>query len=138
MPAFMNRFFDRLRSLMYGRNGPDALSYALMIAALVIAMLSIFIRFSYLSILSTLLILLAVWRQFSRNVAKRQAENAKFLGIWQKISGWFSLQQRKFRERKTYRYLKCPACHVTVRVPKGRGKICITCPKCQLDFIRKV
>lgn len=134
----MNRFFDRFRSFMYGRNGPDALSFALLIAAFVVALLSTIIRFPYLSILSTLLIVLSVWRQFSRNVVKRQAENQKFLGIWKKISGWFSLQRRKFRERKTHRYLKCPHCHVTVRVPRGRGKICITCPKCKIDFIRKV
>ncbi|MCI8497494.1 MAG: hypothetical protein HFE85_04515 [Clostridiales bacterium] len=134
----MNRFFDRLRLLMYGRNGPDALSYALLITALVISMLSVVIRFSYLSILSTLLIVAAIWRQFSRNVTQRQRENQKFLSFWHKITGWFSLQRRKFQERNTYRYLKCPACHVTVRVPRGRGKIRITCPKCKIDFIRKV
>ena len=45
--------------------------------------------------------------------------------------------KKRWAQRSTYRFFKCPQCKQTVRVPKGRGKICITCPKCKTEFIKK-
>lgn len=74
---------------------------------------------------------------FSRNIDKRCQENSRFLLVWNPIKRWFQQQKRRWKERKTHRYYHCPKCKNTLRVPKGIGKICITCPVCRTEFIKK-
>ena len=77
-----------------------------------------------LTTVSYIFMFLAIFRSLSRNVYKRYEENRKFLMFWQKLKD------------KDHRYYNCPRCHQQVRVPKGKGKISITCPKCQEKFIK--
>ena len=77
------------------------------------------------------------FRMFSRNLAKRHAENQKFLNFrYERTVGWNRFKKRT-AQRKDYRFFKCPSCKQRVRVPRGHGKIEITCPKCRTCFVKK-
>ena len=129
----MNKLRQWFRSFMEGRYGTDKLNIALLIAALVLAVLPTVVSlFVWLPLLNVVLSLLsyaltgfAIFRCFSRNTYKRYEENRRYLRL---------LERLKDRD---HRYFDCPRCRQPVRVPKGKGKIAITCPKCKEKFIRK-
>ena len=119
---------------MYGRNGADQLSYATLALAIAADVVQTFVRSDLtkrgLGIISLMLLFLTFWRMFSKNLAKRRAENQKFL---EKV--WWPLRRknRDARQRaadKEHKYFTCPTCRTVCRVPRGKGKIVITCPKC--------
>ena len=130
------RFLQKLQYWMMGRNGTDQLSIALLIAGFVISLFSNF--FWPLLFLSYAIYIWMLFRMFSRNVPARQRENQVFLRVWRPITQWFSFQRTRFRDRKLYRYFKCPHCGLRLRAPKGRGKIQVTCQKCHTEFIKRV
>ena len=84
-----------------------------------------------------LVLVLNILRMFSKNTAARYKENVAYLKVKNRIVSYFTGIRRRIRESKTHRFYKCPACKTTARVPKGKGKIRITCPKCGNTFIRK-
>jgi DNA-directed RNA polymerase subunit RPC12/RpoP len=79
----------------------------------------------------------AIFRMFSKNIYKRRAENAVFMKFWGGITRFFSGIFKKRADSATHVHFKCPACRQQVRVPRGKGKISITCPKCSNKFIKK-
>ena len=123
------KFSAGLRRFMMGRYGTDKLNMVILGAGVVASLLGMFIVFPPVKLLLTLLsyILMgwAVFRSLSRNTYKRYRENRKYLMFLQRI---------KDRE---HRYYDCPRCRQQVRVPRGKGKIAISCPKCKERFIRK-
>ncbi len=130
---------NRLMQFMAGRNGPDQYARFLSIAACVILVVSLFFR----NIVGTILWALALaclvysyFRIFSKNTGKRYAENAKYLSVQNKVTSWFRRRKDRIKQRKTHRFYRCPQCGITTRIPKGKGKIKITCPKCGNTFIR--
>ena len=126
--AGMN-FTGAVQRFMMGRYGHDRLNMALLIVGLVLSVLSMFVGNKLLDLILTLgmyaLLTISLVRCFSRNTYKRYQENRKFLLL---------MDQIKDRDN---RYYACPKCRQTVRVPKGKGKIAITCPKCREKFIKK-
>jgi len=88
------------------------------------------------SMLSWVCLIYAYFRMFSRNVYKRSAENQKFLEKTSGIRNWFYKQKSINAQRKTHRIFKCPTCRQKIRVPKGKGRIEIRCPKCNTKFIK--
>ena len=118
-----------LRQFMMGRYGNDKLNMVILGGGLVVSLLSLFIHFMpvnlALVVLSYALMGWAIFRTFSRNTYKRYQENRKYLMLVQRL---------KDRE---HRYFDCPRCHQQVRVPRGKGKIAISCPKCREKFIKK-
>lgn len=127
---------DFLRRLMYGRYGNDTLNQFLMVTAGILFIPWIFTRWMMFSWLILLLIAVVYFRMFSRNTYKRTSENQRFLI-------WFAPFQRKAAGKKMqmqdkeHRYFKCPGCSKTLRVPRGRGRIEITCPHCKRKFVKK-
>lgn len=129
---------------MMGRYGVDQMNIGVLILSMVCTFTASLTRWLLLSILGTALLAYGVFRMFSRNVSARSKENQKFLvfwnkvkGIWYKIKGWFSGKKRRFADRKTHCYFSCPKCKRKLRVPKGKGKIEISCPICGTKFIKK-
>ncbi len=118
-----------LRHFMLGRYGTDKLNMVILGAGLVVCILSMLIPFAVarlgLTLLSYFFMGWAIFRMLSRNTYKRYQENRKYLQF---------LQQLKDRE---HRYYDCPRCRQQVRVPRGKGKISITCPKCKEKFVKK-
>lgn len=90
-----------------------------------------------LVLLSYVAILFTLFRALSKNIPARQKELAVFLRFWSPVKNWGILQKRKYRERKAYKYFKCPSCRQNLRAPRGRGKITVTCQKCHNQFISK-
>ena len=118
-----------LRHFMTGRYGPDKLSTYLLWASVILMLVSMFLPSAGLKLLF-MVIYYALWgwsifRMLSRNTYKRYEENRKFLLFLDKIKD------------RQHRYFNCPKCRQSVRVPRGKGKISITCPKCKEKFIRK-
>ena len=123
----MRNFFRRMMS---GRYGTDKLSLTMLFIGFAFCVLSfIFSWFFILNIVFTLIsyvfLFWALFRCFSRNIYKRYQENRKFLMFFQRLKD------------RDHRYYDCPRCRQQVRVPKGKGKISITCPKCREKFIKR-
>ena len=129
----MRNFFQKLKYrfaiFMQGRYGMDQLGKAMNTAAIVLLIVSVFTRWQWSYFAAILLIVLLYARVFSKKLDKRYKENQRFINL---RTDW----KRKREQKKIYRFFKCPKCKQKVRVPKGRGKICITCPKCRTEFIR--
>ena len=121
---------------MQGRNGMDELGRALNIVVLVLLILSIFTKWSVFYILALLLMGYMYFRVFSKNTPKRYAENQKYRNFRYDATIKLNKKKMEWNQRKIYRFFRCPMCKQKVRVPKGRGKICITCPKCKAEFIK--
>ena len=124
-----HKILSALRHFMLGRYGGDKLNITILAVAAVSGVLAAFLRHPLLKILllllSYVLMFWAIFRSLSRNTYKRYEENRKYLQF---------LQRRKDKE---HRYFTCPRCRQPVRVPRGKGKIAITCPKCKEKFIKK-
>ena len=137
----MGRFFQNMRyrfsQWMYGRYGTDELTKTLTITALVCIFLAYIPYLWIFSPISMLILVLVLFRTFSKNLAKRRAEREKYLKISGKIKKFFSLRKKMWQERKTHKYFKCPNCKTYLRAPKGRGRLDIGCPKCKTRTIRK-
>lgn len=137
----MNNFLHKLRStmyrLLYGRYGTDQFSRFLLIGALVLWAVSIVTGIHFLNTVSMLLLIYNIFRSYSKNFEKRRKELDTYLFYKNKFDKKFALQKRMWNERNTHKFFKCPTCKTVVRVPKGRGKIEITCPKCSNHFIKK-
>ena len=118
-----------LRSFMAGRYGTDRLNMVILCAGLFCSLLSVWVKAVPLNIifwaLSYGLMIWAICRALSRNTYKRYQENRKFLQFFTRL-----------KDRQN-RYFDCPKCRQLVRVPRGKGKIAITCPRCKEKFIRK-
>ena len=135
---FFPRMGEGLRRFMTGRYGSDQYSKFILWVAFAFIILSFFVRNFIVEIIVVALIIYSYFRMFSKNFPKRSAENEKYLEISDKVKGFFRGRKRRFNDRKTYRYFKCPSCGQQVRVPKGKGHIRITCPKCKTQFERTV
>ncbi|MCD7708684.1 MAG: hypothetical protein LUI02_02290 [Clostridiales bacterium] len=140
------RFADNVRErydrFMTGRNGADELTQRISIVALILIVASFI--FSFVPILSWLLdiativaIVYIFFRTFSKNTAKRSEENQRFVNRRYNRAVEKNRRQKRRAQSGQYRFYKCPVCHQEVRVPKGHGKIEITCPKCRQNFVRK-
>lgn len=123
-----------LKKKMVGRYGVDQLSMALLLLGLILMIVTLPFKWLLIRLLSILPIILCYYRIFSKKIYKRQQENFKFIRFYTPIVKKIKLIQKRFKERKTHRYFKCPTCKQMLRVPKGKGNISITCPKCKNDF----
>ena len=125
----MNRIKQWFLRFMTGRYGTDKLNMWILGTGVVLCLISVFIRFAPVNLALTtgsyILMIWALFRTLSRNTYKRYRENRRFLMFLDRI-----------KDRK-HRYFDCPKCRQPVRVPRGKGKIMITCPKCKEKFQRK-
>lgn len=123
------RIVSGFRRFMMGRYGSDKLNMALLLTAVVICLISAFVPIAAVKLVAMglyyALMIWAICRMFSRNTYKRYQENRKYLQFMERIKD------------RQHRYYDCPRCRQQVRVPRGKGKISITCPKCKEKFIRK-
>ena len=126
-----------LQKVMIGRYGPDQLNMALLAIAVILSILSAIFKTGIIMIACYVLLLLSILRMMSRNINARRRENDKFIKIWWPIRTKIKAKFVQLKSLKQYRFFKCPECKKTLRVPRGKGKIQITCPKCGERFIRK-
>ena len=126
---FLTNLGFKFRRFMAGRYGTDRLNMAILMTGVVISLIGTFIRLPLVNLLLTAaaygLMIWAIYRSLSRDTYKRYQENRRFMQFFDRIKD------------RDHRYFDCPKCRQMVRVPRGKGKIAITCPKCREKFIRK-
>ncbi len=137
-------FSERMRRFFEGRNGNDALCRALLVAALVLLVASLATTSVWSGRLANILWVLSLallgwnyFRMYSKNIYARQAENEKYLALKKKLIGDRASRARRREERKHYRRFSCPKCRLKMRVPRGKGKVKVTCSKCGAVFYKK-
>ena len=128
---------ERMQRFMAGRYGNDQLNQFIFIVAIISMVLDIITRQSLFYTLTLVLLILAYVRVFSRNINKRYEENMKFLQKKDAILNKFRKQKYYAAQRRNFHIYTCPQCKQKIRIPKGKGKISITCPKCRTSFIKK-
>ena len=145
---FFTRIKLALQRFMMGRHGPDRLSLALLWGGLIVNLISSLLSGvavkNQSTLLSALCLLLmaagygmyffSIYRMFSRNLPKRQAEAQRFDSFWQRLSTGLRQAINRFKNRKQYKYFRCPCCKTRLRLPRGKGRIQITCPRCGQRF----
>lgn len=127
---------ERLYRFMYGRYGNDSLNRFLLILTVVFFILSLFTT-QYFYLFGIIALIITYFRMLSKNVYKRAAENQIYLKYEYKVKGFFGCFKRDMKQRKTHHIYKCPSCSQKIRIPRGKGKIEVTCPKCRHTFIKK-
>lgn len=126
-----------LARMMYGRYGTDQLGFFTLLLMLILNMVFAFTEWDALYILSFALAILSIFRIFSKNVSKRYEENQKFLQMTAPVRSFFSAKTAGLLDLRTHRHFRCPQCKQKIRVPRGKGNIQITCPKCRHEFVKK-
>lgn len=130
---------DWLRRMMYGRYGSDQMSYGILVGCVLCVVFARITDWSIFGFLNLLLFALCFFRILSRNITARARENEMFLAKWnplkEKLLGLLSLSPAG--GDANHRFYRCPGCKSKLRVPRGRGKITITCPHCHAEFIKK-
>lgn len=128
---------QQFRKFMEGRNGSDQLLFALLIIYWPFSLAARFTGIRIFDSLALACLVFAIFRFLSKNKDRRRAENQQFLQLWQPFARWAGQYLRRIREFKTHRYFKCPGCNQTLRLPAGKGKITIRCPKCDTTFDKR-
>lgn len=134
---FLTQMRCRLQQWMYGRNGVDRLSRDANLLGFVLMLCGSLFGVLVVYWLGLAVFVLALLRIFSRNIEKRTAENNAYLSLKGRFTNWFAGKQRHWADQKSYRFFKCASCKQTLRLPKGKGKIEIICPKCGLHFVKR-
>ena len=124
-----------LRKFMYGRYGVDALSMNIIIFGFILSIAEPYLRIPH--VVSMLIFIYAYYRVLSKDINKRYMENQKFLKTVKPITRTFKKFKIRMNGRKDYKYFKCKNCRQEIRVPKGKGKLRVTCPKCGEKTIKK-
>lgn len=127
---------EKLRQFMLGRYGTDDLGRFTWYFVLIGYLLNIFLGSSVLRLVVLVAAILGIYRVMSRNHQKRYQENIKFLNLKNKITHRFRQEKSNMKQRKTHHIYRCPSCGQKIRIPKGKGRICITCPKCKTEFTK--
>lgn len=146
--SFWEKIKQTLRSFMNGRNGTDHLSLALLWGGLICYLLSSilgsFVNRPLLAIVSMLFSFaglvaygLCIYRMFSRDLDKRRAENRRYVTFMERQKKKRNQAANRFRNRKVYKYFKCPGCKAWLRLKRGSGVVTITCSRCHTSFTQK-
>lgn len=137
MRNLLMRLNYNLSRFMMGRYGVDALSKTAILLSIALVFLSSLLSFPLLYFIGTLLSLWALLRIFSKNFEKRRKELERYNRTVQKITKKIKFYKELHQMKKTHRLYKCKNCKTILRVPKGVGKIKITCAKCKTTMIKK-
>lgn len=134
----INKLKYSLYRFMNGRYGSDQLNMALLILSILVSLIGgiFFNRSIVVSLIVYALSIIIIYRGFSKKIYKRQQENLKFKRLIQPIKSQYKIIKLNLTQ-KQFKHVQCPRCHRTLRVPRGRGKIEITCPHCHVAFDKR-
>ena len=129
---------EKFRQFMIGRYGTDGLNQFLSMSSIVMLLVSLLTRVSLFTWLGAALLILCYYRSLSRNISKRTEENYRFYSLKDRFNNKFRSLKEQWANRKLYHYYRCPQCRQKLRVPRGRGRIQISCPRCGTQFIKEL
>ncbi len=124
---------EKLRRWLYGRYGADRLTKHLMILAIVLLIVSLFWGRRVLYPISIAMMVYTYFRTFSKNIPRRYSEGMAY----ERFIGRIKKLPREMSMRRTHHIYRCPGCRQKIRIPRGKGRIEVTCPKCRTSFIKK-
>ena len=134
--SFFQKIGNAIVRFMYGRNGMDYLNRTLFWGYIGVFLAQILFNILRLGVPALIceallwpLMLLILFRMFSKNLPKRRAENQKFWNWWCGVKSRNAGATARHAD-KDHKYFTCKTCGTVCRVPVGKGKIIITCPKC--------
>lgn len=127
----MNRFQNFLRRFMVGRNGLDALNQMLFVLYILVWIADWFVDSWIMTAATILVVIVFMFRFFSKNLYQRNRENQVWLRIVRPFAFFFRLQKRKWNERRSHRFRRCKQCKTVLRVKRLKGKHTVACPRCQ-------
>ena len=130
----MNNLIDKIKKFLNGRYGPDELYRFMLIICLIIIIVNMFINSVILRMLELIIFGLALHRFLSKKKSKRSKENRRYLQIKDKIKNFLIYQKKKYNDRNTHIYKKCPKCKQKIRLPLKKGKHTVKCPNCGERF----
>ena len=128
------KFGDRYIKFMKDRYGIDELYKFLLLICFVLIVINTFISNNIIRLFEVLLIVIIFYRYMSKNIKLRKKENDKYLEIKDKIIKLFDYNKKKYKDRNTHMYKKCPKCKQKIRLPLKRGKHTVKCPNCGNRF----
>ena len=128
---------EKFIRFMAGRYGMDQFNRFLSAAALVLVVINLFARSTLLWALALAALVYCYVRMLSRKLEKRRKENGKYLQLKYKVTGGLQNWRDRWKQRKDYCFFRCPSCKAMLRVPRGKGRIRVTCRKCGNAFERK-
>lgn len=128
---------EKIARFMAGRYGVDQLNRFLLAAALACMVVSILFRNGFFNLAAIVWLVLSYYRMLSKNHNARYKENTVYLKYSAKVKGFFKRQVSYVKQSKDFHIYKCPSCKQKIRIPRGKGKISITCPKCKAEFVKK-
>ena len=134
MKDFLAKAKDALMRFMAGRYGPDQLGTALIWSALIMSVLGLITRFPVFQLLAYAGLIYCLFRMFSRNTAKRAAENQAFMQWFSKVSTKVRQFIQRQKNRREYKYFRCAHCRALIRLKRGQGKVHGKCPRCQTEY----
>lgn len=126
-----------LRKFMIGRYGVDQLSMFLLGLSIIFSLVSRFVDSRVINIVFLTLAVISYYRIVSKDIARRRYENDELLKIWNPMKSKINVTIKRIKDIRKYKRFKCPSCKQALRVPRGKGKIAITCPKCKTGVIKK-
>lgn len=136
--GFLTRLSMMFARFMSGRNGMDNIAWSSMWGSIILSFVSMFLPlWGVTSLLSTALLVYAIWRMLSRNVSKRRTENMRWITFWEKARREISQFFARLKGMRTHRYFRCPSCKNRLRMKRGSGEKTITCPVCRHQFTKK-
>ena len=128
---------DWFRRVMMGRYGNDQLSIALLVFYVVLSIAAQITHLYVIMLIAYIPLVLCFYRMLSRNTGRRYQENVRLFRYWNPVQLRLYNFGKRMKDRKTHRYFKCPNCSSMLRVPRGKGKISITCPVCKKELVKK-
>lgn len=133
----MYRMRQQMEGWLYGRNGMDDFAKICYGIGLFLLFMNFFIHSRWVSLVSMGFLCYALFRIFSKNIGKRQKENMMFLQLIRGPEKYVHLYRLRIQNRKESRYYLCKGCEQIIRVPRGKGRIEITCPRCKKKFVKR-
>jgi len=134
----LNKLKYSFYRFMNGRYGSDQLNFAIIITSILISLIGgiVFNRSMIITVIVYTLSFIVLYRTFSKKIYIRQKENLKFMSLIRPIKSKYNLIKLNLTQ-KQFKHVQCPRCHRTLRVPRGRGKIEISCPHCHVSFDKR-
>lgn len=125
---------EKFYRFMQGRYGSDDLSKFLLGVSTAMIVLHIFTRNAIFNLLFWVCFGYNCYRMFSKDYTARYNENQKFLGLKNRFKYQWENRKNLREQKKIYHIYSCPYCKQKIRIPKGKGTIIVTCPKCKQEF----
>ena len=125
---------EKFYRFMQGRYGNDEMSKFLLGISMALIILKLLTKSVIFDLLFWVCLIYSYFRMFSKNYSARYAENQKFLAMKNKWMYKWENHKRMREQKKIYHIYSCPYCKQKIRIPKGKGSIIITCPKCKQEF----